>query len=153
MAGAKSYSRAVKSLPIALLLLVFTFSLGMVISASAADAPAIEGVEWKLVALDGKPAAAEGRGPITLKIEGKKASGFSGVNRYFGSCERDGEKLKFGALAGTKMAGPREANAAETAYLAALAATTQFRMDGEALELLNEGKVLARFTKEGPKSK
>jgi heat shock protein HslJ len=44
------------------------------------------------------------------------------------------------------MAGPPEANALENAFLAALAATTQWRIEGGALELLNDGKVLARFT-------
>jgi heat shock protein HslJ len=135
-----------KSLPGSLLWSILALLLCCVAPAMAADAPAnIEGVEWKLAALDGKPTAGGERAP-TLKLEGKKATGFSGVNRFFGGFERDGEKLKFGALAGTKMAGPPEANALENAFLAALAATTQWRLDGAALELLNDGKVLARFT-------
>lgn len=136
-----------KILPGALLSSLIALFLAVCVTpAFAVDAPASpEGVEWKLATLDGKPAAGGERAP-TLKLEGKKASGFSGVNRFFGSFERDGEKLKFGALAGTKMAGPPEANALENAFLAALAATTQWRIEGGALELLNEGKVLARFT-------
>jgi heat shock protein HslJ len=116
----------------------------------------IEGVEWVLTTLNGQPAAvADGRGAATLRLdaEKKQAGGFSGVNRYFGGYEREGDRLKFGALAGTHMAGPPAAMAGETAFLAALAATSHWRLDGPALELLHDGKVLARFTARLPAPK
>ena len=113
----------------------------------AANGP--EGVEWTLTELNGKPFAAPagGRGAPTLQFDaGKKsASGFSGVNRFFGGYEKDGEKLKFGQLASTQMAGPPEAMAAESAFLAMLASVTGWQIADGTLALLSEGKVVARL--------
>src|SRR5207302_4495540 len=95
-------------------------------AAPTPDNPSLETVEWTLIELNGSPvpaAAAEGhRDPPTLRFspEKKQASGFSGVNRFFGPYEHEGEKLKFGALAGTRMAGPPEAMALEQEFLAML---------------------------------
>ena len=114
----------------------------------AANGP--EGVTWTLTELNGKPfaAPAEGRGAPTLQFDAEKksASGFSGVNRFFGGYTKDGDKLKFGALAGTRMAGPPEAMAAESAFLAMLASVTGWQIADGALALLSEGKVVARFS-------
>jgi len=109
-----------------------------------------EGVEWRLVALNGKAPAvvAGGRGAPTIQFDGgkKTASGFSGVNRFFGGYEREGEKLKFGALAGTEMAGEPKAMETERAFHSALESATAWRIADGALELLKDGKVVARFS-------
>lgn len=141
---------------VSLLLAVCLAALGIV-TTHAAEPAAPEGAEWKLVALNGKDlaAAAEGRGPATIRLDAakKSASGFSGVNRFFGGYEREGDKLKFGALASTRMAGPPEAMAAESAYLAALGSVTAWRIADGALELLQDAKVVARFSAEPAKEK
>ena len=114
-----------------------------------------EGVEWSLQEIQGKPARGGDRGRPTLKLDGAKnqASGFAGVNRFFGGYEKTGEKLKFGALAWTMMAGPPEEMGAETAYHAALADVSHWRIAEGALELLKDKTVLLRFTagKDGKK--
>ena len=53
--------------------------------------------------------------------EDGRVSGTSGVNRLVGTYSVDGPLLTFGALAGTRMAGPPELMAEEQAVLAALA--------------------------------
>ena len=117
---------------------------------SFAAAAGPEGVAWTLTELNGKPFAAPagGRGAPTLQFDAEKksASGFSGVNRFFGGYTKDGDKLKFGALAGTQMAGPPEEMAVESAFLAMLASVTGWQIADGALALLSEGKVVARFS-------
>ena len=116
----------------------------------ASAATALEAVEWTLTEINGKPVsvAEDHPKPPTLRFnsEKKQASGFSGVNRFFGSYQLDGETLKFGPLAGTRMAGPPEAMAAEAAFLTMLGSVTGYRISGGGtLELLHDGAVTARF--------
>ena len=67
-------------------------------------------------------------------------SGSAGVNTYHGPYTLTGEALEIGALATTRMAGPDELMKQETAYLAALAKVTSYRIDGNALTLLGGDK-------------
>ena len=136
-----------------LLLLLATVALCLPVQplrAAENAAPAgPEGIDWVVREINGKLAAPSGeRGLPTLRLDAgkKQASGFSGVNRFFGGFTRTGEKLKFGALAGTMMAGPPEEMATETAFLKALQGVTQWRVEKAALELLTDGKVVLRFT-------
>ncbi len=128
------------------LLLLAVAALGLPAFSSAAG---LEGVEWALTELNGKAIAApaRGRGAPTLQFDGGKKGvhGFSGVNRYFGDYKADGEKLKFGALGMTEMAGPPEAMAMESAFHAMLASVTGWRIADGALALLHDDKVVARF--------
>ncbi len=114
---------------------------------SAAAGP--EGVEWTLTEMNGKPFAAPAgaRGAPTLRLdaEKKRVAGIAGVNRYFGSYEMTGEKLKFGPLATTRMGGSPEAMAAESAFNAVLASVTGWRIADGALALLQDDKVVAQF--------
>lgn len=108
-----------------------------------------EGVEWVLREMHGKLVSPSGeRGLPTLKLDAEKrnATGFSGVNRFFGGYELKGEKLKFGALAGTMMAGPPEEMAVETAFHAALGKISHWRISKGALDLLQGEKILLHFT-------
>ncbi len=130
------------------LLLLATALAGLSFPAFSAAA-GLEGVEWTLTEMNGKPlvAPAGGRGAPTLRLdaEKKKVSGFSGVNRYFGGYEMDGEKLKFSKLASTAMAGPPEAMATESAFHKMLASVTGWRIADGALALLQDDKVVAQF--------
>lgn len=136
-----------------ILLLLATIALctsAQPVGAAESAAPsAPEGVEWVLREMHGKPVAPSGeRGLPTLRLDAvkKKATGFSGVNRFFGGYERSGEKLKFGALAGTMMAGPPEETAVETAFHGALGKVSHWRISKGALDLLQGEKILLRFT-------
>jgi heat shock protein HslJ len=130
-------------------LLLLAALIGALITPLPLTAAELEGSAWTLSELGGKAFAAPagGRGAPTLQFDAakKSANGFSGVNRYFGGYEKDGPKLKFGALAGTKMAGSPEAMQAESAFHAMLASVSQWQIADGTLALLSEGKVVARF--------
>jgi heat shock protein HslJ len=130
-------------------LLLLAALIGALITPLPLTAAELEGSAWTLTELGGKAFAAPagGRGAPTLQFDSakKSANGFSGVNRYFGGYEKDGDKLKFGALGSTRMAGPPEAMQAESAFHAMLASVSQWQIADGTLALLSEGKVVARF--------
>ena len=113
----------------------------------AAPAAALEGTEWQLVDIGGQPAPAGAdtmRHPgFTLIAEGRKVHGSAGCNRMKGTYQLDGEKLKFGPLATTRMACP--AMQTETAFLKALEATTRYEISGSSLTLYGADTAVARL--------
>ena len=121
-------------------------------AAAAAPAPAtpaapLEGTEWRLVDIGGQPSPAGAdstRHPgFTLLAEGRKVQGSAGCNRMTGTYKLDGEKLKFGPLATTRMACP--AMQTETAFLKALEATTRYEVSGSSLTLYGADTAVARL--------
>jgi len=117
-------------------------------SPSSTPAPPLTDTEWRLIELDGKPVAkAEGLKPptLTLAAESKRAAGFSGINRYSGSYELDGNTLKFGMFMSTRMAGPPEAMVVEDTFLKAMAQVKTWKIQGGKLSLLGGSGVLLRF--------
>jgi heat shock protein HslJ len=132
------------------------FCLSSFAAENSAGPVSLETGEWVLVELAGTPFAASGeRRPPTIVFDTAKmsVSGFSGVNRFFGGYERDGEKLKFGPLAGTRMAGPPEDMKTETAFLGALESVSQWRIVSGKLELLRANAIVARFAPAKPAAK
>jgi heat shock protein HslJ len=113
------------------------------------DAAVLEDVDWALVELDGRLVdATEDRPTLRLVPAEQRASGFAGCNRFSGGYEHEGERLRLGPLAATRMYCARME--LETAYLRALDATRRFRVEGDVLELLGEpgapgGAALARL--------
>jgi heat shock protein HslJ len=107
----------------------------------------LEGTEWRLVDIGGQPSPAGAdstRHPgFTLLAEGRKVQGSAGCNRMTGTYKLDGEKLKFGPLATTRMACP--AMQTETAFLKALKATTRFEVSGSSLMLYGADTAVARL--------
>ena len=87
--------------------------------------------------------------PLTLSIEevddGRRAAGFAGCNRYFGSCRVGDATIAFDPLAATRMAClDDELNEQEMALFDALADVVAFRTDGDAALLLEtDGAVRA----------
>ena len=116
-------------------------------SAPAAPAAALEGTEWRLVDIGGQPSPAGAdstRHPgFTLLTEGRKVQGSAGCNRMTGTYQLDGQKLKFGPLATTRMACP--AMQTETAFLKALEATTRYEVSGSSLTLYGADTAVARL--------
>jgi heat shock protein HslJ len=115
--------------------------------APAAPAAALEGTEWRLVDIGGQPspAGADSTRPpgFTLLAEGRKVQGSAGCNRMTGTYRLDGQKLKFGPLATTRMACP--AMQTETAFLKALEATTRYEVSGSSLTLYGADTAVARL--------
>lgn len=93
----------------------------------------LDDTHWELTnwtEANGQPHALPGRAvasqPITLDLSTesgrRRASGFSGCNRYTSTYDLKDGKLSFGSLAGTRMACPSSVGgAAEQPYLDALA--------------------------------
>ena len=86
---------------------------------------------------------------MTLANPPGRLEGFSGCNRLFGAFTVDGPKLTFGPGIGmTRMACAGRGAEIESGFAQALQATARWRVDGAALELLDEtGGVLARFVR------
>ena len=117
-------------------------------STAAEPAKPLAGTQWNLTELAGKPVAVtDGLRTPTLQLDSatQRASGTSGINRYFGSYESKGPALKFGPLAGTKIGGPPVAMAVERAFLKALAGVSSWNIASNRLELKAGDETLLRF--------
>ena len=117
--------------------------------ASGSEAVPLEGTDWRLVELGGRPSRPAGDGAPNLRLDApeKRAGGNTGCNSFGGSYELSGESLRFGALASTRRACVDDAlNAQEAAYLRALSDTRTWRITGNTLVLSGESGVVARFT-------
>ena len=76
---------------------------------------------------------------VTLGFQDGRAGGRAPVNRYFGMCrEEPGGRLQMGPFGMTMMAGPPEAMAAETAFMALLEGVRRFDLEGDRLTLRDE---------------
>ena len=101
------------------------------------DRPAtLAGTAWQLAAMPGATALVGPRGPLSLSFdEAGRASGNSGVNRFSAGVEADATRLAFRAAISTRMAGPPEAMALESLFLARLQQTASWRIEGDRLTL------------------
>src|SRR5215471_10474506 len=118
------------------------------ITNAAPSIATLEGVQWTLTELQGKPVVVppDGLAPnLTLNADKKKVTGFAGINRFFGGYKLDGDKLSFGMLGSTRMAGPPEAMEAETAFLKMLGEVNGWKIADNTLQLLHDDKVIAQF--------
>jgi heat shock protein HslJ len=117
--------------------------------AEMTDQPtALAGTAWQLVAMPGAATVAGSRGPLSLSFdEGGRASGNSGVNRFGAGFEADATTLRFRGAISTRMAGPPDAMALESLYLARLQQTASWRIEGGRLTLRDErGTELVTFS-------
>lgn len=100
---------------------------------------------WQLESLDGEPPA--GAAPLTLEFDAAgRISGSGGCNRFSASYTLEGDALRFGPIASTKMACLDEAlMQQEMAYLAALADVSHYEQSADSLILFYAEKQQARF--------
>jgi heat shock protein HslJ len=130
--------------------LLLSLCIALSACASAPPGATIENTPWRLVALQGMPVeAADPQRAPHITLENKRVAGSGGCNRLAGSYVLDGERLAFGPLIGTKMACPQGMEQ-ERAFLDALPGVKRWRIDGQRLDLLDEGgAALARFESGG----
>jgi heat shock protein HslJ len=98
----------------------------------------LEGVPWQLDASStlGVPL---GQSSVTALFAGGTLSGFAGCNNYTTSYTVDGSKLTIAApMAATQKACDPAVMAVEQAYLAALAKTAVYKVDGKTLTLADD---------------
>jgi|Tabmets5t2r1_1033131.scaffolds.fasta_scaffold01094_5 heat shock protein HslJ len=84
-----------------------------------------DSTEWVLAGGEGQ----------ALVFEDGRIAGFGGVNRYAGEYTLEGEELRLGPLAVTRMAGPPEAMESERRYLDALGRAARAAVDEGTLVL------------------
>src|SRR5262245_16735738 len=107
------------------------------------DAAQLENTYWKLVELNGKPVVATSRRRephMRLSPEAKTLQGSGGCNAMRGVYQLDGARLRFTQIATTRMACPDPYMGQESAFLKVLEATDSFKLSGDKLELLGDGK-------------
>ena len=111
-------------------------------SSVSLDEP-IEGPVWRLASLGSDPVA-DGKPQRDAFLQFDRSSGrvngSGGCNRLSGSYQRGTSQLKIGPLATTRMAcTDPERGALESRFMAALQATTSYRLLGPQLSLLDSG--------------
>lgn len=122
------------------------FALGVVLLAgcTAANKQALIDKEWRCTRIGSRTLTEDRTPTLVLTAEGK-ASGFAGVNRWFGTCSVDGSTLKFGRLGMTRMAGPPDRMQLEQAYADALAAVTGWSVNSGHLQLSDSNALVLEF--------
>jgi heat shock protein HslJ len=118
------------------------------LSGGRAASPALENTSWKLTGLGNSSVSApspQREAYFLLDPANHRVSGSGGCNRLMGSYELNGDQLKFGPMAGTRMA-CLEGIDSEQAFLKSLAQVNRWKITGQSLELFDsDGKVLAQF--------
>ena len=121
---------------------------------SAPSSPPLEDTHWTLVRLGDEPVVARPgkRAPyLTLDPSTKSLSGFASCNRVTGRYEVDGQKLRLGPIALTRMA-CTEGMELERAFVETLQLVAGWRIVNEALELSDaEGRLVARLEAATPR--
>ena len=117
-------------------------------SISAITSP--ENTEWTLVRLGEQPVTTgnQQRSPnLKLSSADKRVSGSGGCNRFTGSYTLEGDRLKFGQLAGTMMA-CLQGMEQEQAFYKALGNVVGWRITEQRLQIVDaSGKLLAEFAR------
>lgn len=103
--------------------------------------------EWQVKTIKGQALADTIK--VTIRLDAERVFGTSGCNRYFGSYQLTGEGLRFGAIAGTRMAClSGDVSQVEQSFLSALDGVRRFDIGklGE-LMLFDENGVIITATK------
>ena len=104
----------------------------------------LQDTTWNLAELNGRKIKHPGLQVPHLRFETDKVTGNDGCNNFFGSYALDGNKLKFGMLASTRMA-CQQINELDIEFNKMISMTSSHRISGEKLELFEENKLLASF--------
>jgi heat shock protein HslJ len=110
----------------------------------------IRDVQWRITEVRGSPVQpADQPIALTLATADDRVTGYTGVNRFGGGYELEGESLSFGALVMTRRAGPQPLMDQETAITQALEAVRAWRpAPGGGVELLDEqGTVMMKLSR------
>ncbi len=134
---------------------IMILSVGLTACTSRSAAPAfpLEGTYWVLQSLidqQGESQVALSATQVDAIFEQGRVSGTDGCNRYSASFELDGNKLTIQPGMSTLMACPEPIMGQAQLYQAALASASSYRIDGDALEILNsDGKVVLVYKTPG----
>ena len=138
------------------LALVFVAGLAVAKAASPTPSPApataaLEGTRWNLVQVAGVDAQSGPRILLERTKSKRQLSGSTGCGLFRGSYDLFAGRLRITPEAPKKAACPEALRVQETAFLAALRQTADYRIADDALTLLSaDGHPLARFTRSVP---
>ncbi len=108
----------------------------------------IKNKRWKLLEMDGERVevteAFKGEPHIILSLQTNKIHGSGGCNRFGGTYTLDGDKLTFGGIASTKIY-CEEAMQVEEPFIRGLSTANGYRVNGDAMWLLRDGKPVMKF--------
>lgn len=96
----------------------------------------LTGREWRVAVIAGSVVAGEKPLAFSIAADGT-VSGSGGCNRLMGRATIDGSAVRFDPVATTRMACAPEIMQQESRLLAALESVRGWRIDGDALELLD----------------
>lgn len=131
-----------------LLFLFCIISLTFVSCNSSKSVVKLTDSKWTLVSMDNKPLQLKGEdNEVFLQFNEaeKKVSGRAGCNRFFGTYEQNGKKLKFSQIGATRMACPDINMEVESKFFQVLDKTGTFSIKDNELSLINDESVLATF--------
>jgi heat shock protein HslJ len=136
-------------------ILAFSFVVacsGPQVSVGRPPAPLV-GTDWKLFQLHDLPTiGGPYQTPATFRIDSTTATGFTGCNRMNGPVTYTKDRIRFGALAVTKMAClDTDIGRVEAGLLNALNAARRQRIIGDTLILSTHSGDLARFVVTHPR--
>lgn len=116
-------------------------------AACAGEPPGLAGTGWRIVTLGGSAAVPPSEGPsLAFDAEGTGFRASAGCNTMTGAVEIDGDAIRFGRIAMTRMACPGPLMQAETALAEAFQAAAGWRIEAGRLVLSDAGGgVLASF--------
>ena len=123
---------------------VIALGVALLAGCTTANTQDLIGNEWRCTRI-GSRTLTEDRTPTLLMTDEGKASGFAGVNRWFGTFSVDGSTLNFGMMGMTRMAGPPERMLLEQAYADALAAVTRWSVSSGRLQMSDSDALVLEF--------
>jgi heat shock protein HslJ len=113
----------------------------------AAVAVNLPGTQWTLEEIGGKPVIANSQATLTFPEAGR-AAGNGSCNQFTGSAQVNGNTIKFGPMAATRMMCDPEASGQETEYFKALQGAQRFELrDGKLLIYAVEMEKPLRFAR------
>lgn len=120
----------------------------MVVWVSVASALTLEGVSWRVTAVDNGNHAIQSLIPdtkITAQFKDGKLTGSAGCNNYWAAYEVSGQEIEIGMAAATRMfcSDPPGLMEQEKVFLEALREIKSYRFSGKRLELLNANGAMA----------
>jgi heat shock protein HslJ len=98
----------------------------------------LQGAEWTVVSIAGKPLVAGSKATLTFAPDGS-LSGHASCNRFMSEYKLSGEGLSIASAAGTRMMCEAPLMAQEQAFLAALSSTQGFSIAADGALLLRTG--------------
>ena len=108
------------------------------------------GSAWVLEDIAGAGVIDDAKATLEFADSGKVA-GRGSCNRFFGTVEVTGDRIRFGHLGATRMACPEAVMDQETRYLKRLETAERFAVAGKFLRIFSaESAPSLRFTRESP---